>query len=50
MTKPTTTHGPRIFLLRACEVVAAMQFARMAIALTVLQAHYQVSQTEMGIV
>ena len=50
MTASTTTHWPRIFLLWACGVVAAMQFARIAVAFVVLQAHYQVSQTEMGIV
>ena len=50
MTASTTTYWPRIFLLWACGVVAAMQFAKIAVAFVVLQAHYQVSQTDMGVV
>lgn len=48
MTHDAPTHWPRIFLLWGCGVVAAMQFAKMAIAFDLLQAHYGITQTQMG--
>ncbi len=44
----STTHWPRIAVLWLCGILAAMQFAKIAVAFVELQAHYLTSSASMG--
>lgn len=50
MLEPHRTHWPRIVCLWLCGVVAAMQFAKMALAFTAVQQWYGLSAAQMGII
>lgn len=48
MTETHLTHWPRVLVLWLCGVLAALQFAKIAVAFTNLQAHYAVPAAAMG--
>ncbi len=48
MTDSSSTHWPRVLVLWLCGVLAAFQFAKIAVALAPLQAHYAVTAASVG--
>lgn len=48
MNTSPTTHWPRVFLLWGCGILAAMQFAKISLTFSILQAQFGVSPAQMG--